>query len=72
MDKEESLQEAKRKDIEAHGNRGFCPLIRDECNVDCVCWIMATVHERASKEGEYVVRGGNGCCNQMFWRECSG
>jgi hypothetical protein len=53
----------------------YCPLIKDMCRPDCVCWIEGRITRFSTykpKEGEeetYFIRG-NECGNYMFFGEC--
>ena len=44
----------------------FCPLIKDQCDPDCVCFCRAKYKRGASTiKDEWIVDGGS-CNNHMF------
>ena len=47
---------------------GFCPLIKETCNMKCVCYKAASVHPTGSHEGQmqYVAIKPH-CGNAMFF-----
>lgn len=66
MTKDEAEKEAKKKNSEAIGE--FCPLIKDICRKDCICW-ASSLPRKYSNSDNYITSTPH-CGNMMFWREC--
>ena len=50
-------------------NEPFCPLLRENCKPNCVCFEKAyakEVHDRGTNTSYYEIRG-NCCTNNMFF-----
>ena len=67
MTKEEAEKEAQRKNAEPVTK--LCPLVKNYCDKDCVCYREAGVFKNRWYENEYEV-SEPGCSNAMFFNEC--
>ena len=45
---------------------GFCPVINDDCNIDCVCYVNSKIASRVGVSTTTVSVTGPGCDNVMI------
>lgn len=45
----------------------FCPLLKDHCNRDCVCFNRLSVHNKGASTKPWKVDNVLGCANKMFF-----
>ncbi len=65
MNLEEAEIEVIRKN--ASDVKEFCPLTKETCRTDCVCWQQS--YPKDYGDDKYIATEPH-CGNMMFWREC--
>jgi len=61
-----SEDEAKSKLSDEHMKKVFCPLTKDMCRIDCVCYVPSFVYPiKLNNVTKYAIEQGY-CSNAMF------
>lgn len=68
MTKEEAQKKCDEINLLAEQKRQFCPMIKEKCNTECVCFNrVAPRNTHPENDQTYYVIDNAGCLNAMFY-----
>lgn len=67
MKKEEAEKKLKEYQVEERSDTNYCPLIKEQCRHDCVCFEKANIRETSKYGDDCYYPYKHSCNNAMFF-----